>query len=74
MVCFSRTVDNGIKLSSLLSILDVSDVHTMNKITSDELNHLVTHEDPPEASQPLGHLLSHIFKPFKIPLPDVSEL
>ncbi|KAG1859744.1 hypothetical protein F4604DRAFT_1684499 [Suillus subluteus] len=46
----------------------------MNKITSDELNCLVTHEDPPEASQPLGHLLSHIFKPFKIPLPDVSEL
>ncbi|KAG1793575.1 hypothetical protein EV424DRAFT_1354144 [Suillus variegatus] len=46
----------------------------MNKITSDELNRLVTHEDAPEASQPLGHLLSHIFKPFKVPLPHVSEL
>jgi hypothetical protein len=74
MASFFRTVDNGIKLSSLLSIPDVSDVHTMNKITSDELNRLVTHEDAPEASQPLGHLLSHIFKPFKVPLPPVSEL
>ncbi|KAG1842146.1 hypothetical protein F4604DRAFT_1690068 [Suillus subluteus] len=70
MAFFFRMVDNGIKLSSLLSIPNVSDVHTMNKITSDELNCLVTHEDPPEASQPLGHLLSHIFQPFKIPLPD----
>ncbi|KAG1906232.1 uncharacterized protein F5891DRAFT_975660 [Suillus fuscotomentosus] len=68
------TVDNGIKLSSLLSIPDVSDVHTMNKITSDKLNRLVMHEDAPEVSQPLGHLLSHIFQPFKVPLPDVSEL
>ncbi|KAG2358665.1 hypothetical protein BDR07DRAFT_1489173 [Suillus spraguei] len=73
-MAFFRTVDNGIKLSSLLSIPDVSDVHTMNKITSDELNRLVTHEDAPEASQPLGHLLSHIFKSFKIPLPGASAL
>ncbi|KAG1816745.1 uncharacterized protein BJ212DRAFT_1480604 [Suillus subaureus] len=74
MASFFRTVDNGIKLSSLLSIPDVSDVHTMNKITSDELNCLVMHKDAPEASQLLGHLLSHIFKPFKVPLPHVSEL
>ncbi|KAG1745487.1 uncharacterized protein EDB91DRAFT_1246361 [Suillus paluster] len=67
-------VDNGIKLSSLMSIPDVSDVCTMNKITSDELNCLVTHKGTPKASQPLGHLLSHIFKPFKIPLPQVSAL
>ncbi|KAG1889112.1 uncharacterized protein F5891DRAFT_1198688 [Suillus fuscotomentosus] len=70
MAFFFRTVDNGIKLSSLLSIPDISNVHAMNKITSDEPNHLVTHEDPPEASQLLGHLLSHILQPFKIPLPD----
>ncbi|KAG2157307.1 hypothetical protein DEU56DRAFT_905962 [Suillus clintonianus] len=74
MPVFFRMVDNGIKLSSLMSIPEVSDVHTMNKITSEELNCLVTHEDTPEASQPLGHLLSHIFKPFKIPLPHVSQL
>ncbi|KAG0698459.1 hypothetical protein DFH29DRAFT_1002833 [Suillus ampliporus] len=74
MAFFFRTVDNGIKLSSLMSIPDISDVCTMNKITSDELNCLVTHEGTPEASQPLGYLLSHIFKPFKIPLPHVSEL
>ncbi|KAG2356105.1 hypothetical protein BDR07DRAFT_1492308 [Suillus spraguei] len=74
MAFFFRTVDNGIKLSSLLSIPDVSNVHAMNKITSYELNHLVTHEDPPEASQLLGHLLSHIFQPFKVPLPNDSSL
>ncbi|KAG1819011.1 uncharacterized protein BJ212DRAFT_1479139 [Suillus subaureus] len=74
MASFFRMVDNGIKLSSLLSIPDISDVHTMNKITSDELNRLVMHEDAPEASQLLGYLLSHIFKPFKVPLPHVSEL
>ncbi|KAG2156557.1 uncharacterized protein EDB93DRAFT_1247266 [Suillus bovinus] len=67
-------VDNGIKLSSLMSIPDISDVHTMNKITSDKLNCLVMHKGTSEALQPLGHLLSHIFKPFQIPLPHVSEL
>jgi len=46
----------------------------MNKITTKELNHLVTHEDAPAASEPLGHTLSHIFKPFKITLPNVSKL
>ncbi|KAG1849826.1 hypothetical protein C8R48DRAFT_778420 [Suillus tomentosus] len=74
MVFFFRTVDNGIKLSSLLSIPDVTDVHTMNKITSDELNRLVTHEGSPKASQPLGHLLSKIFQSFTVPLPDVFSL
>ncbi|KAG1776680.1 hypothetical protein EV702DRAFT_1198050 [Suillus placidus] len=74
MACFFRTVDNGIKLSSLLSIPDVTDVHTMNKITSDELNRLVTHKGSPEASQPLGHLLSEIFQSFTVPLPDVFDL
>ncbi|KAG1886286.1 hypothetical protein F4604DRAFT_1675922 [Suillus subluteus] len=70
----NKTVDNGIKLSSLLSIPDVTNVHTMNKITSDELNRLVTHEGLPEASQPLGHLLSEIFQSFTVPLPDVCNL
>ncbi|KAG1883998.1 hypothetical protein F4604DRAFT_1677165 [Suillus subluteus] len=70
----NKTVDNGIKLSSLLSIPDVTNVHTMNKITSDELNRLVTHEGLPEASQPLGHLLSEIFQSFTVPLPDVCDL
>ncbi|KAG2100475.1 uncharacterized protein F5147DRAFT_777034 [Suillus discolor] len=74
MVFFFRTVDNGIKLSSLLSIPDVTDVHTINKITSDELNRLVTHEGSPKASQPLGHLLSKIFQSFTVPLPDVFSL
>jgi hypothetical protein len=46
----------------------------MNKISFDELNRLVTHEDAPAASQPLGHFLSHIFKPFKFPPPDISKL
>ncbi|KAG2095259.1 uncharacterized protein F5147DRAFT_778702 [Suillus discolor] len=44
----------------------------MNKITSDELNCLVTHEGSPEASQLLGHLLSEIFQPFTEPLLDTS--
>lgn len=75
MAFFFRTVDNGIKLSSLVSIPDVTDVPAMNKITSNELNRLVTHEDTPKASQPiLGHLLSQIFQSFTIPLPDVSDL
>ncbi|KAG1862142.1 hypothetical protein DFJ58DRAFT_725554 [Suillus subalutaceus] len=75
MACFFRTVDNGIKLSSLVSIPDVTDVPAMNKITSNELNRLVTHEDTPKASQPiLGHLLTQIFQSFTIPLPDVSNL
>ncbi|KAG1800624.1 hypothetical protein EV424DRAFT_1352081 [Suillus variegatus] len=74
MAFFFRTVDNGIKLSSLVSIPEVTDVHTMNKIMSDELNRLVTHEGSPEASQPLGHLLSEIFQPFTEPLPDVCDL
>ncbi|KAG2087115.1 uncharacterized protein F5147DRAFT_781412 [Suillus discolor] len=74
MAFFFRTIDNGIKLSLLLSIPDVTDVHTMNKITSDELNRLVTHEGSPEASQLLGHLLSKIFQSFTVPLPDVFSL
>lgn len=75
MAFFFRTVDNGIKLSSLVSIPDVTDVPAMNKITSNKLNRLVTHEDTPKASQPiLGHLLSQIFQSFTIPLPDVSDL
>lgn len=73
-MAFFLTVDNGIKLSSLVSIPEVTNVHTMNKITPDELNHLVTHEGSPEASQPLGHLLSEIFQPFTEPLPDVCDL
>ncbi|KAG1890634.1 uncharacterized protein F5891DRAFT_1197911 [Suillus fuscotomentosus] len=74
MSFFFRTVDNGIKLSSLVSIPEVTDIHTMNKITSDKLNCLVTHEGSPEASQPLGHLLSEIFQPFTEPLPNVCHL
>ncbi|KAG1832610.1 hypothetical protein DFJ58DRAFT_736302 [Suillus subalutaceus] len=75
MACFFRTVDNGIKLSSLVSIPDVTDIPAMNKITSNELDRLVTHEDTPKASQPiLGHLLTQIFQSFTIPLPDVSNL
>ncbi|KAG1899633.1 uncharacterized protein F5891DRAFT_1189442 [Suillus fuscotomentosus] len=74
MAFFFRTIDNGIKLLSLVSIPEVTDVHTMNKITSDELNRLVTHEGSPEASQLLGHLLSEIFQPFTEPLPNVCDL
>ncbi|KAG1739732.1 hypothetical protein EDB19DRAFT_1828727 [Suillus lakei] len=66
----AQTVDNRIKLSLLLSIPNVNDVPTMNKIMSNELNQLVTHEDPPKASQLLGHLLSQIFSSFMITLPD----
>ncbi|KAG1843251.1 hypothetical protein C8R48DRAFT_678804 [Suillus tomentosus] len=68
----NTTIDNGIKLLLLVSIPEVTDIHTMNKITSDELNCLVTHEGSPEASQLLGHLLSEIFQPFTEPLLDTS--
>jgi hypothetical protein len=74
MAFFFRTIDNGIKLLLLVSIPEVTDIHTMNKITSDELNCLVTHEGSPEASQLLGHLLSEIFQPFTEPLLDVCDL
>jgi len=74
MAAFFRMVDNGIKLSSLLSISHANNIQSMNKITTEELNHLVIHEDAPVALQLLGHMLSHIFKPFKITLSNVSEL
>ncbi|KAG1771587.1 hypothetical protein EV702DRAFT_1201901 [Suillus placidus] len=72
---FFRMGGYGIKLSSLVSLpATVTDVHTMNKFTAEELNRLVTQEDEPAASQPLGHILSHIFQPFVIPLPALSML
>ncbi|KAG1765185.1 hypothetical protein EV702DRAFT_1051093 [Suillus placidus] len=46
----------------------------MDKFTVNELNRLVIREDEPAASQPLGHMLSHIFQPFTSPLPVLSML
>ncbi|KAG1897353.1 uncharacterized protein F5891DRAFT_1192062 [Suillus fuscotomentosus] len=73
---FFRMGGYGIKLSSLVSLPAAvsGDALTMNKYTAEELNHLVTQEDEPSDSQSLGHMLSHIFQPFSIPLPDLSTL
>ncbi|KAG2106248.1 uncharacterized protein F5147DRAFT_653992 [Suillus discolor] len=73
---FFRTGGYGIKLSSLVLLpATVSgDALTMNKYTAEELNCLVTQEDEPSELQSLGHILSHIFQPFSIPLPDLSML
>ncbi|KAG1888894.1 uncharacterized protein F5891DRAFT_1199124 [Suillus fuscotomentosus] len=75
---FFRMGGYGIKLSSLVLLPATisGDALTMNKYTAEELNHLVMQEDEPASSdsQSLGHMLSHIFQPFSIPLPDLSTL
>ena len=70
---FYRTADDGIKMASLSSIPDVHDVATMNKMTSAELNRLVTTEPQP-AEGSLGHLLPLIFTSFKVDVPESHTL
>ncbi|KAG1749456.1 hypothetical protein EDB19DRAFT_2022570 [Suillus lakei] len=73
---FFRMGGYRIKLSSLISLPAAVTSHApiMNKFTAKELNCLVTQEDEPAASQPLGHMLPHIFQSFTTPLPALSML
>ncbi|KAG1883167.1 hypothetical protein F4604DRAFT_1921074 [Suillus subluteus] len=73
MAYFYRTVGDGIKLVSLISLPEVNDVPTMNKLTSVELDRSVTTEPQPEDDSP-GHLLPLIFKLFTVPIPLVAQL
>ncbi|KAG1849011.1 hypothetical protein F4604DRAFT_1935091 [Suillus subluteus] len=73
MSYFYRTIDNGIKLASLMTI-PVNDVATLNKMTTIELDRLVTTEPQSLAKGSLGHLLPLIFKPFTVNVPQVHTL
>ncbi|KAG1860228.1 hypothetical protein DFJ58DRAFT_726234 [Suillus subalutaceus] len=72
MPYFYRTIDNGIKLALLMSI-PINDVATLNKMTTIELDRLVTTEPQSLANGSLGHLLPLIFKPFTINIPQVHS-
>ncbi|KAG2104646.1 uncharacterized protein F5147DRAFT_775468 [Suillus discolor] len=62
MAIVARTVAPTIKLGSFPVVPRSHNVTTMNKLTSKELDHLITHEDPKGIG--LGHYLPLIFKSF----------
>ncbi|KAG2066587.1 hypothetical protein BDR04DRAFT_1121111 [Suillus decipiens] len=70
---YIRTIEDGIKLASLMSI-PVNDVATLNKMTTIELNCLVTSEPQSLANGLQGHLLPLIFKPFTVNIPQAHTL
>ncbi|KAG0703856.1 hypothetical protein DFH29DRAFT_998105 [Suillus ampliporus] len=71
----SKTVDYGMKLSSLMSAPMVNDVPTLDRLTALELNRLILHELAPQNDNTeLSYMLSQIFGSFTFRLPDVTEL
>ncbi|KAG1789202.1 uncharacterized protein HD556DRAFT_1447262 [Suillus plorans] len=76
MAYHSKTVDYGMKMASLMSVPYVSNVHTMDKLTDRELNHLIVKEEKPpdNADKPLSFMLARIFWSFTVTLPDMMEL
>ncbi|KAG0693675.1 hypothetical protein DFH29DRAFT_881277 [Suillus ampliporus] len=74
---FCKTVDYGMKMSSLMSAPYINDVHTMDKLTDHELHRLIIEEEePPDNADegPLSHMLAWIFRSFTVEVPDVMEL
>ncbi|KAG1890464.1 uncharacterized protein F5891DRAFT_1198158 [Suillus fuscotomentosus] len=69
-----KTVDYGMKLSSLMSAPMINDVPTLDKLTALELNHLILHELSPKDDAKISYVLSQIFSSFTFQLPDVTEL
>ncbi|KAG0694252.1 hypothetical protein DFH29DRAFT_1006511 [Suillus ampliporus] len=77
MAYHSKTVDYGMKMSSLMSAPYINDVHTMDKLTDHELNRLIVEEEePPDNADegPLSHMLARIFRSFTVEVPDMTEL
>ncbi|KAG2073315.1 hypothetical protein BDR04DRAFT_1116448 [Suillus decipiens] len=71
--CSNKTIEDGMKVASLMSI-PVNDIATLNKMTTIELDHLVTTEPQSLANGLLGHLLPLIFKPFTVDIPQAYIL
>ncbi|KAG2056649.1 hypothetical protein BDR06DRAFT_1005943 [Suillus hirtellus] len=69
-----KTVDYGMKLSSLMSAPMINDVPTLDKLTALELNCLILHELSPKDDAEISYVLSQIFSSFTFQLPDVTEL
>lgn len=65
-----RSVDYGMKLSSLMSAPKINDVPTMDALTERELNGLILQE--PDGH--LSHVLSLIFKTFSTTIPLANSL
>ncbi|KAG0699465.1 hypothetical protein DFH29DRAFT_877289 [Suillus ampliporus] len=77
MAYHRKTVDYGMKMSSLMSAPYINDIHTMDQLTDHELNHLIVkEEEPPDNADegPLSHMLAWIFRSFMVEVPDVTEL
>ncbi|KAG2134507.1 hypothetical protein DEU56DRAFT_913695 [Suillus clintonianus] len=70
---FYRTIDDGIKLASLMTV-PANDVASLNKMTTIELDRLVITEPQSLANGSLGHLLPLIFKPFTANVPQAHTL
>ncbi|KAG2029637.1 hypothetical protein BDR03DRAFT_1018129 [Suillus americanus] len=70
-----RTVELGFKLASLPAGPRDTDVASMNKLTTSELNRLITNEaNDNEITNSIGHVLPLIFSSFQTQLPGVEAV
>jgi hypothetical protein len=70
-----KTIDYGMKLSSLMSAPMINDVPTLDKLTALKLNHLILHKlSPRKDDAEISYVLLQIFSSFTFQLPDVTEL